>query len=234
MIITPAQCVYVIHNPEWNITKIGVSIDVLKRKEALECACGCELVVSYYSNHINKADYFERLAHSKLSEYRRSKGEWFNISPDEAIKAVKEVIETADIDPLIEKYGQGVPITQIAKELGVTRQAILYRLRAYGVYDNKPTPKEVIKPPKKTISTPKPLQPTKQAPQQDKAVNGVTFLDDVIPPKEVTAGVMLKRIEANISIKDDWYVVTLYNSGVFSRAYTQDLNKAREYRDRCK
>lgn len=127
------QSLYVVFNPELNITKIGISTNVQARLSSLRGDSGCDLQLIYYSSPISAAAIFEGRAHEILAG-KRKMGEWFNVDPEEAVRVVKEVVEDAMIDSIVTEYLSRRTITDIARDRGVTRQAIISKLKTYGVY----------------------------------------------------------------------------------------------------
>jgi hypothetical protein len=235
MKLEKTQCVYVIFNPDFNITKIGISDNVDKRRKDLEGACGCELLLHYSTEHVFNAIKFEALAHEKLAHKRRI-GEWFNATPEEAAEVVKTIVATAVKDPIISAYIQGVTISKIAVDNNVTRQAIIARLKDYGFHNNIENILIVREKGKRwqmygTYSSPDakltdtPASP-KEVPQEE-----IIFLDN-IKPKMPLVG--LKRIEPNINFNGEWYQVSTYCQGDFKYAYTKDIQKAKMHRDKIK
>lgn len=229
MKLNKSQSIYVLYNPVLNITKIGISENINKRKRDLECACGCELELHYNTTHILNAITFESLCHSKLAEKRRI-GEWFDVSPEEATTVVQTIIETAVIDPIVTAYGEGVSISKIANTHGVTRQAIIAKLIDYGYREphdslkGKELPTGWVKygsyiPTSLTTK----IKPHKsELPSASHAP--ITFLDDEIPVMPISK---MKRLEHNINYNGEWYQVSIYKNGAFTYAYSRDIDKAR-------
>lgn len=229
MKLIQSQSVYVIYNPSLNITKIGISINVNKRKCILECACGCELLLHYNTMHIYEAEKIEIKAHEYFKD-KRKKGEWFNISPCDAEEKIKELIVNAIIDPMVTDYLAGVSITKIAEERNVSRQAILLRLSYYGYREilesNNTRKKRSWKAiPEKCPANINCIEERLIISEPKKEEN--IFLDNKLPLLPVTK---LKRIEPNINFNGEWYQIVKYINGCFYYAYTQDLIKAREFK----
>jgi hypothetical protein len=238
MKLEKTQCVYVIHNPEINITKIGISDNAERRMRDLQNACGCELILFYNTEHLYDAQRYETSAHEALAEKRRV-GEWFNVSPEEAMAVVKNVTQEAQKDRILEDYKNGISISKIASDRNVSRQAIISRLETYGVrgleektrsnwklYAMKempirefippdPIPTPVFTPIPKVIDEPRPRK-----------IPIETYLDEEIPPLPIFK---LKQIESNISYNGEWYQTSFYSEGEFCHAYTKDITKARDY-----
>lgn len=220
MKIDRTQCIYVIYNPVLKITKVGISNNVLIRKTNLECSCGCRLVLSYFTDHLKNARVFEEKIHTILSD-KRGVGEWFNITPEEAEYVIKNVLTDAVYDPMISQYREGISISKIAEDMGVTRQAIIHRLRDYGLRD-----KNIYSPQQEKTLEIKASR-TVPTPSNDvKDYNGSIYLDEDKPNLPLSK---LKRIESNINFNGEWYQISVYRNGGFSYAYTRDINKAREY-----
>lgn len=214
MKLDKSQAVYVIYNPILNITKIGISENINRRKQILECECGCRLSISYNTNHITGAIYFEELIHDRLKD-KRGIGEWFNISPEEAIEVVKDIIKDAKTDIILSSYKEGKSISQIAEDNNVSRQAIIWRLRHNGLYNDKRT---IIIPKEKAIDIPVQNKPIEE-------LNDIYIGDN--KPIGVIKG--LKRIEPNINYNGEWYQGSIYYNSKFHYIYSKDINKIKEY-----
>ena len=161
--------------------------------------------------------------HEKLAKYRGI-GEWFNITPEQAEKEVKNAIEGYEINPVISKYRQGVSISQIARDEGVTRQAILNHLRTYGVY-NKQERNNKIKQGKPIIANNPKKENANKLPQ-------IVFLDNKEPPSSIINSRFFKRQEPNIFEYDNWYVAKVYRDGGFKSGYSTSIEVVREFRDK--
>lgn len=140
MKITKASCMYVILNPELNIVKIGISENPQKRLESLSYACGCALKLSYNTLPLKNARKNEAKCHEEFRDKRRI-GEWFDVSVVSAVKYVKELEASIDIDIFVSKYiSEKKSLVEIASEYKVTRQAVVKRLKTYGIYREKTKP----------------------------------------------------------------------------------------------
>jgi len=232
MKIEEGRCVYVIYNPTNNLVKIGASENPEKRKYNLELACGCRLSLTYASKYLLCAEKYEFDVHETFKG-KRMIGEWFNVTAEEAIKAIKKTVMGATEDQIVEKYKKGNTITRIAKENGVTRQAILARLKKYGVYDkNGDLYEKYPKSPIYTLLKSSDRQsPLKTTPIQN-IVNisdndgGDMFLDEDHPKLPLKN---LKRLESNINYNEEWYQVNIFVDKEFIYAYTKNIEKARDY-----
>jgi DNA-binding transcriptional regulator YiaG len=72
--------------------KIGISVNPSKRRVHLERNGPASLTMVYEDSLPSKlASEAERIVKSKLEPHKR-RGEWFSVSPDEAVDVVKEVI----------------------------------------------------------------------------------------------------------------------------------------------
>lgn len=227
MKIDEGRCVYALYNPITDLTKVGVTDNVAKRQYALELACGCRLKLLYNSKHLLCGDTYEAIAHDILSKYR-TLGEWFKLpSTDMAINAIKEATKNATDDYIVENYKKGASITKMAEEYNVTRQAILARLKKYGVYDNngkiyEKHPDAIYQQPPKRNKT----NPSEHIADIDESYDDTVYLDGVIPQLPLKN---LKRIEPNINSNGEWHQISIFKDGEFIYSYTQDINKARAY-----
>jgi len=242
-------CIYVIFNPTTNLVKVGISENVNARKNNLECACGVPLELVYSTDYILCVDKYETDAHIKLNDFRAI-GEWFNVTPILAVRVVEDVIKDATQDPIVEQYKKGVSISSISKRAGVTRQAILARLKNYGVYnmegripevkptqyvrkqrivDTKITDKRTwdVKYIKDVDQIPLLIKESPDAKKEIESKFGdVIFLDDVKPKLPLSK---VKRLEPNINYNNEWYQANIYFKGSFITAYSKNLDKIRQF-----
>lgn len=86
--------VYVISSSVGNV-KIGMSIDPEGRRDALQANTGVALRLVSQTKRLDHAQLVERTAH-KLLASKRMFGEWFDVTPDEAIAAVQNAIDLVD------------------------------------------------------------------------------------------------------------------------------------------
>ena len=229
MKLEKSQAVYVIYNPELHITKVGISDNPAVRMYALECASGCVLELRYVTNHIRNAMEIEQKAHALLAKHRR-KGEWFNITPEEAEATIKPLLESAILDTVSSMYQRGETISAIAEATGVTRQAILYKLQAYGFHNNKGA--IVAIPPKtKTVMSAAVVIPVKK--ENEARNSSIVYLDDDQPPKSHNFSYG-ERVDRNIKKSNEWFQASVYKDGAFIMAYTKDLDKAKQFRDQIR
>lgn len=76
------------------LVKVGISKDAKKRARGLSNASG--LAVSVERTFDTKsASAVERVAHKLLAEHRR-KGEWFDVSINEAVSAIQQAVEIVE------------------------------------------------------------------------------------------------------------------------------------------
>jgi hypothetical protein len=228
---------------------VGISENVKRRKNDLECASGMPLELKYTTEHLLCPDRYETETHIMLHEFRQL-GEWFNVDPELAIRAVETAIADATQDPVVERYKNGDTIASIAREAGVTRQAILSRLKGYGLYDKNgkiPEQRSVRHIRKREIVTSKvgnhlkwdvsnitimdqiPLVKTENI-ENERHVEipkgDSIFLDDTKPSLPLKG---LKRFESNVNFNGEWYQAFVYCDGAFTYAYSQNINKARQF-----
>lgn len=81
--------------------KIGFSVDPAKRVRQLQTGHATKLTV-FYSEEValDKVRALEKIIHRTLS-HRRQKGEWFSITPADAVAEIKHaVIRYGDVDNL--------------------------------------------------------------------------------------------------------------------------------------
>jgi hypothetical protein len=220
MKLLKSQCVYVIHNPEFNITKIGVSDNPSKRMGDLEIACGCDLNLCYHTDPLLNAPIYENLVHKAIKD-KQKKGEWFFITPEEAVNTINSVIKDAETDPIVVKYKNRIPISTIAKDLDVSRQAIIARLRVLGFHD-----KDIDDVRIDTIHSESPeiLKTNTALSRKEKILHHTMSIDTEIPPKGTTG---FKRIGENLYFNGEWYQMSFYKDGKFDHSYTKDIDKAR-------
>lgn len=134
MKIQRAKCVYAIFNPETKRVKIGIAEDVANRLKLLENGAGCKLELISKTRLILYAENAEKNEHIKLKD-RRHYGEWFNISKEEATDCIRSIDARYATDEFVSLYlEKGMKIPEIAEKYGVTRQAVVKRLRQYCIY----------------------------------------------------------------------------------------------------
>jgi transposase-like protein len=223
-----ARNIYVIYNPELNITKVGISEDVNKRKRVLETESGCNLLLHYISPLLTDAREMEMAVHKVLFKKRKI-GEWFHVTPVEAEAAVKDIIVAAKIDPIVLAYQGGETISKIARDHGVSRTAILKRLAKAMVYDKDR--KEI----KKKLTAPKwvdelidnglhSMIEEKETPVNN--TNHTILLDDDIKKEP---GGRWVRTEKNINFNGEVYQGIVFKDKRFTTVYSANIQKVREY-----
>jgi hypothetical protein len=227
MKIEEGRCVYALFNPITKLTKIGVTDNIETRKNTLELACGCRLELIHITRHLLRGEKYEVDAHRELSQYRVM-GEWFNLPAHGiVIETIDRVIESATQDAIVEDYRKGVSISKLALEYEVTRQAILARLKKYGVYDSQGRIFEKDPDAAKLTGAIKPKPNTSEhISSVDDSYDETTYLDGEIPDLPLSK---LKRLESNINFNGEWYQISIFKDGEFIYSYTRDLNKARAY-----
>lgn len=83
--------IYIIHNPTLNLTKIGITDNLIRRKRQLECASGCKLDIFFHTEQINKASIIEQSLHEHFRS-KRVEGEYFNIPPEIVLEKLEFVV----------------------------------------------------------------------------------------------------------------------------------------------
>ncbi len=84
------QDLYVIHNPSSGLVKVGRSVNVRNRLNALQNSAGqvMELVRQF-----ERKGFCETACHEKLSAWHTPPGkEWFNASPEQVLQVVEQVV----------------------------------------------------------------------------------------------------------------------------------------------
>ena len=84
------QDLYVIHNPSSGLVKVGRSVNVRNRLNALQNGAGqvMELVKQF-----ERKGFCETACHEKLSAWHTPPGkEWFNASPEQVLQVVEQVV----------------------------------------------------------------------------------------------------------------------------------------------
>ena len=71
------------------LTKIGIAQDPCARLRTIQGAAGIRLSLVHSSDKTLDARAIEAAAHKLLAEKRKT-GEWFDVSPDEAVEALAE------------------------------------------------------------------------------------------------------------------------------------------------
>lgn len=86
------KSLYVITAPDGAV-KVGISSDPERRSKAL----GRDMVVAHATDLFDQAERIETLAHRVLSlSGRQVKGEWFEATVEDAIRAIETAIEQAE------------------------------------------------------------------------------------------------------------------------------------------
>jgi predicted DNA-binding protein YlxM (UPF0122 family) len=229
MKIDEGKCIYVLFNSITNYTKIGVTDNIEFRIKTLENGCGCPLELIYTTRHLVCAEKYEIDIHAELSVYRKL-GEWFELpTPNFAVPIIENITKEATGDWVVDNYKKGMPISKIAQEYEVTRQAILARLKKYGVYDSKGQIYEHNPNVVRTVIPAKTLPKNNESQHIstiDDSFDDTVYLDGEIPKLPLTN---LKRVEPNINSNKEWYQISIFKDGEFIYAYTRDINKARAY-----
>ena len=75
------QLLYIIHNPTLQLTKIGITNNIKRRKRQLECASGTKLELYYYTDYYHRAKLIEQSLHQYFHTNRKE-GEFFSIEPE--------------------------------------------------------------------------------------------------------------------------------------------------------
>lgn len=73
------------------LTKIGIANDPLRRADAIRSASGSQVKLIHASIPTPDARLIESIAHRLLADKRRS-GEWFDVSPSDAIEAIEKAV----------------------------------------------------------------------------------------------------------------------------------------------
>ena len=84
------KSVYVIYNPSLNITKVGISNNVIERKNSIVSASGCHVSILYKSPTIYNSAMIERDIHNKFSMFK-TVGEWFSVNPSLILNYIKTI-----------------------------------------------------------------------------------------------------------------------------------------------
>ena len=98
------QDLYVIHNPSSGFVKVGRSVNVRNRLNALQNSAGqvMELVRQF-----ERKGFCETACHEKLSAWHTPPGkEWFNASPEQVLQVVEQVVrDTRELSEEEEEEG---------------------------------------------------------------------------------------------------------------------------------
>lgn len=143
------QVIYIIYNPITKYHKIGISRNIKARISHLSNSSGVKLELVYTTPPYSNASFIEHYTHVQFKE-NRLVGEWFSIDPNEVIKFLKEteanIADINEIADIYKKYANGVSTAFLAKELGITRQAVHKKLSQWGAVksDKKTKQKEYI------------------------------------------------------------------------------------------
>lgn len=86
------KILYIIHNQQLNITKIGITNNINRRVRQLECQSGCKLNIYYQTEYFKRAKLIENSLHQHFKMFRLE-GEYFNIEPELAKEKLLFIIE---------------------------------------------------------------------------------------------------------------------------------------------
>ncbi len=87
------QDLYVIHNPLSGLMKVGRSVDVQKRLNALQIGAGQVMALV---KQFEREGLCELACHEKLSAWHTPPGkEWFSASPERVLEIVEQVVRDA-------------------------------------------------------------------------------------------------------------------------------------------
>jgi hypothetical protein len=128
------RSLYVIYNARLDLVRVGIVVDVLSYKVELEDACGCDLEVKFAGSPCLEARGLMEDVHVKFS-FIRVRGEWFSGHVGEICDYAKKVSEGVTLPSRVSRYIDGVSISEISRQDGVSRQAVISMLKRYGVYD---------------------------------------------------------------------------------------------------
>ncbi len=101
-----AKHIYVMES-EIGLIKLGIANDPASRLKTIQGATGIRLALAHATEARRDARAVEAAAHKLLAEKRKT-GEWFDVSPDEAIRAIEDataLIEESREPKEIEDYG---------------------------------------------------------------------------------------------------------------------------------
>jgi len=226
MKIDKARQVYILHNKEINIIKIGISENIRARKAVLEKECGCILDLIYESEHLINPEKYEREIHNAFQQQRRI-GEWFNITQESAINKTTKIVKQAIYDPLISKYKNGTSISELARTHNVTRQAVIMKLKLYGVYGEQEDVYEIHPQSEAFKVISKRKKSPKVVAQQEKDPIKNKIIGNKPPGKEQLTN--LKRIEPNINSNGTWHQAFVFKNGEFINFYSKNIKEVREF-----
>jgi hypothetical protein len=205
--------VYIIHNYEFNIVKIGVTTNMPNRLKALVSASGCDLKVVYTTPPIKEYFDVEAKAHLFFKNKRRVNTEWFNISVKEACNFLKEFQCEKEVHLLYSSYVNGKTISDLSKRYDVSRAYITKILSYWNLYkiDKKSI---LIEKPNKEISLLK--RPVKEKnPSKNKDVQ-----NEFVPSK-YRKNIGFVRVDTNLykHKEDDVYKTKTFNNGIIKERF---------------
>lgn len=126
--------VYLIHNPLFGLTKIGISNNVKVRLNSLESSCGVSLELFYYTLPCDNSEIIEKEMHETFKN-DKAKGEWF-YTDKEILK--EELLRKKLIIPtFVSMFLKGMSINKIASINDVSRQYIQKLLKQSLVINKK-------------------------------------------------------------------------------------------------
>lgn len=105
-VVKPGCSVYVIHESlNLMACKIGVTTDIAARFSAMQVCTWRELTLAYSVRleTVDDAMKIESVAHAEFMD-KRLRGEWFEITPEDAIAAIKRLIAASKNQCLGSEY----------------------------------------------------------------------------------------------------------------------------------
>jgi len=128
-----SQCVYVVYNKRFDMTKVGITKNPARRIRDLENACGCKLEVLFKSPPLKSPSGAEGKILESFQK-QRGEGEWINGFKEEVVAMAREVCKGEEVEDRVRLYLSGMSIAEIARKTGVSRAAIIRYLKDVGEY----------------------------------------------------------------------------------------------------
>jgi Mor family transcriptional regulator len=205
--------IYVIHNYEYNIIKIGVTTNLPARLKSLISSSGFDLKVVYTTNPIKNYFEIESKVHIFFKTKRRLNTEWFNVKPKEAISYIKEIQKNLEIHSLCLEYLSGKTISELAKRYDVSRAYVSKILTQWNIYKKEISP-IVKKTYKKEITLLK-------IPRKDKKINKNKDVENDFVPSKYRKNIRFYRISTNLykHKEDDVYKTIVFNNGIIKERF---------------
>lgn len=213
--------VYIIHNYEFNIIKIGVTTNMPNRLQALISASGCDLKIIYTTPPIKEYFDIEAKAHLFFKDKRRLNTEWFNLNWKEARSFLEEIHINNEIHHMYSAYINGKTIYEISSRYGVSRAYVTKILIQWNSYKSENVIKLHSKKNKQKVQLLK-------RPRKDKKQNKNKDVENDFVPSKYRKNIGFVRIGPNLykHKNDEAYKTIKFIDGVIKERFFTNKEEA--------